>query len=228
MSNRAKIIVSVLAICILLAIVAISIVIVLTEPAHIVDDSSFVIEYTNGSVVADVKVTKKETNLYYTDDKTNAEMDSVEELFEFKSNISDTNGVTRKYNIGKFNRGQYIDISEADTTLVIEIELDKSVVSADTDVILTYVDSGELDTNIRFVITATMSSTYNTHLEDVVLDPVEINMVDGSWTNSKLFDSDTTLKTKGYNKLTLSVKSEVVRYEGIARLDGEFKLSLLA
>ncbi len=220
MSTKAKIVISVIAICIILALITISIVLVFTAPTHIVDDSTFVITHRGGTA-ANVTVTREDINLFQSEE-TNSTMIDIEE----KVNYSMTNaadGTTAGYDLGMFNRGQEMDMSKADTTMTIDVELSDTVSSNSVIVKLNYADMGETDTNVRMVVNATLYSANG----DTILEQSVLTITDGQWNNNLVFQCPRILSYSGDNRVTIEVKSEVVSYAEKARLDGQFTLSLI-
>ncbi|MBE5735157.1 MAG: hypothetical protein E7361_01765 [Clostridiales bacterium] len=220
MSTKTKIVISIIALCIILALIAISIVLVLTAPVHVVDDSTFVVKY-QGGVVADVEVEMEDHNLYKSDE-TNSTMIDIEKVVDFTM-TDNTAGESETYNLGMFNKGQLMDITKADTIMRITVSMADDHTSNPILVKLAYNDTGVADSNVRLVVSAVLnSSTSQMHIEENV---VEIG--DAGWDNIDLFQSSKILRYSQYDSITITVKAQVVSYADGVRLDGGFALSLI-
>ena len=226
MSTKTKVVISIIGLCVILAVIAVSIVLALTAPAQNINASSFMIKYTPNSVVANVKVSTKDINLYSTGSGENGIMENVIERCNYDMTALSSAGESGKFDLGTFNNGQYIDMTKADTSLIIDVALDSTTISGSPIVKLYYADNFEKDYNIKFVISGKIFSD-KTSLSAIDIPEKTYTISGDNFNNINLFTSSTRLESNGYNKLRLTCTAKIVSYtETSARLDGNFVLSL--
>lgn len=226
MSTRTKLVISIIGICLIIAVVAVSIVLAFTAPAHNIESSSLIIKYTPTKVVANVRVSRQDINLYSTGSGDSGVMESVVDKCDYNIDALSTSGESGRFNLGAFNEGQFIDMAKADTTLLINIALDKNSTSGSPIVKLAYSDKYEADYNIKFVISGKIYSD-NAGYTTITIPETVYNINGDNFSNIKLFEASTALSTTGYNKLQLTCTAKIVSYtETSAKLDGDFVLSL--
>ena len=230
MKTKAKILISVVAVCLLIAVVVLSLVLALTAPVHIVDDSSIVVNYSAGSVSAGVKITREDKRLYKSQGEGNSVSTDIGAEHDFYCNLGSTTGTSGSLDLGQFNSGQLIDKTQADTTLTIDVSLNALEYSSDTFVKLSYVDGFESDSNVRLVVNAVMYKG----TEELDLGTSTFYRINDSWnmTDGVIFSTNNPLtKSQGANKYTgvrITVVAELVSFDSFGKLDGEFTLSLTA
>ena len=226
MSTKTKVVISIIGLCVILAVIAVSIVLALTAPAQNINASSFMIKYTPNGVVANVKVSTKDVNLYSTGSGENGIMENVIERCNYDMTALSSAGESGKFDLGTFNNGQYIDMTKADTSLIIDVALDSTTISGSPIVKLYYADNFEKDYNIKFVISGKIFSD-KTSLPAIDIPEKTYSISGDNFNNINLFTSSTRLESNGYNKLRLTCTAKIVSYtETSARLDGNFVLSL--
>lgn len=226
MSTKTKVVISIIGLCVILAVIAVSIVLALTAPAQNINASSFMIKYTPNSVVANVKVSTKDINLYSTGSGENGIMENVIERCNYDITALSSDGESGKFDLGTFNNGQYIDMTKADTSLIIDVALDNTTTSGSPIVKLYYADNFEKDYNIKFVISGKIFSD-KTSLPAIDIPEKTYSISGDNFNNINLFTSSTRLESNGYNKLRFTCTAKIVSYtETSARLDGNFVLSL--
>ena len=230
MKTKAKILVSVIAICVLIAVVVLGLVLALTEPVHIVDNCNMVVNYSAGSVSAGVKITREDKRLYKSQGEGNSVTTDIGAEHNFACTLSSTTGTSGSLDLGQFNSGQLIDKTKADTALIIDISLNSIENSAPTHVSLSYADVAETDSNVKLVVSAVMYRG----TEELDLGVTTFYRINDSWniTGGVLFRTNNPLSkevgSNNYTGIRITVVSELVSFDSYGRLDGEFKLSLTA
>ncbi len=222
MSTKAKIVISISGIAFIIAVIVLSLVLAFTSPTIDVESSTLVIDYSAGDIKAKVNVSREDVNSYYSEDDGQSTMDDIEELATYLTSSSSSKVTSDEIDLGKFNNGQYIDITEADTTLIIEVILLNN--SDSFKVSLNYTDLYDKDSNVKLVVNASLYTSNNTEMK---LDNKVCVLQNGNWDSTNLVDSSISLSNYGYTKMIIEVEAKVVSYaEESVKLDGRFNLTL--
>jgi len=222
MSTKTKVVISVFGIVVIIAVIVLSLVLAFTDTAHNIKSSTLVIDYSSGNINAKVNVNRKDVNLYLAEDGSSSTMVDVEELATYTVTSSDFDTTSDAIDLGAFNNGQYLDITKADTTLVIEVALHG--ISDAVQVSLGYTDLYEKDDNVKLVVNTSLFTSNNTELK---LEKKTAILQNGVWDISNLVNSNVSLTNFGYNKMIIEVEAKVVSFaQESCRFDGKFNLSL--
>ena len=231
MKTKAKIIISVIAVCVIIGVVVLSMVIALTEPVYNVDNSKIYVEYDAGEVSADISIKKEDTRLYHSQGEGDSVTKDVSAEQDFTISLNHDAGSIGGFDLGMFNLGQFIDKTQAETILTIDVSMNALEAGKDTFVKLLYSDKGEKDYNVKLTISAIM---YKDGKSDLDLGVMEYKVTDGVWNinNNVLFNANQPLTRytdrEYYSGVRITVKSELVSFTDNCRLDGDFTLSLTA